>query len=58
VNASIKEAADGLGKFVNDVGDTVQNTVNALSGANKPSANSTDTPSDSSTDNPSDNSTD
>ena len=58
VDASIKDAADGLGRIVKDVQDSVQKTVNAVSGAakpaDKPSDNAADKPS--STDKPSDNS--
>jgi len=51
-DASVKDAADGLGSIVKDVSDNVQKTLNALSGADKPA----DEPSDSTTDKPSDDS--
>jgi len=52
-DASVKNAADGLGKIVKDVSDNVQKTLNALSGADKSAEN----PGDNAADNPSDDST-
>jgi hypothetical protein len=52
-DASVKDAADGLGKLAKDVSDNVQKTLNALSGADKPAEKA----SESGTDKPSDNST-
>lgn len=52
-DASVKDAADGLGKLAKDVSDNVQKTLNALSGADKPAEKASDT----TTDKPSDNST-
>ena len=52
-DASVKNVADGFGKVVKDVGDNVQKTLSALSGADKPA----DKPSESGADKPSDDST-
>lgn len=57
VDASIKDAVDGFGKVVKDVQDSVQKTVNAVTGADKPANEPGDNTADkpSSADKPSDN---